>query len=59
MSLLYKVDCDILEIKILYKFGKNLSKNEFARAITSNNSQNSVFPLKKIVHNKFSAKQGT
>jgi hypothetical protein len=40
LSLLYKVNCDILEIKILYKLGENLSKNEFARAFTSNNSQN-------------------
>jgi hypothetical protein len=40
LSLLYKVNCDILEIKILYKLGENLTKNEFARAFTSNNSQN-------------------
>jgi hypothetical protein len=43
ISFIFKITRGILEIKILYIFGENLSRNEVARVHTSNNSQNSVF----------------
>ena len=45
----FQINCDSLEIKILCKFGENPWNNNFARAHTSNNSQNSQFCIKKNI----------